>query len=289
MQQVAEQLDALHQPGAGAGERRGGVDGVDRVGVEPFELRPVVQRLLGGFLRVQTAGHRHGHVGPGGGELVPGDDARVTPRLAGHAAPAGQLDHLRDPVAAGVGRGEPLQSGNARAGSAADGIPDLVEAPLELAAQHLAALGHAGRLRQPDLVVQHLAEGLRIERDHLGPRGQPSGDLANVVVGHRANRAQRLRDDQIRTHGGELRLVQLIQGIAPAGDLADHRIDVLRREALGDDAAGKAGQPERLGRVVAFVRDGDHLVPQAEGEERFRRRGDEARDSHGTTMARPTG
>ena len=84
---------------------------------------------------------------------------------------------------------------------------------------------------------------------------------------------------------GELWLVELVQGLAPPGHLAYSRVDLTRLQAVGNHAARQARDPQNLRRVVALVGDGYHLVTEAECEQGLRRRGDEAGDSHASTMA----
>ena len=102
-----------------------------------------------------------------------------------------------------------------RARRSRDGIAHAVEPRLQLAAQLLAALRHAGASRQPRHVVQHLAEGAPGPARYARAARQPRGHLADVVVGDGADRAERLGDDQVRRELRQRGLVQLVEGVAP--------------------------------------------------------------------------
>ena len=102
----------------------------------------------------------------------------------------------------------------------------------------------------------------------------------DVVVGHRADRAQRLGDDQVRLQALQARLVELVDRPPLLGQLAHGAVDLGRRQPGPDDVARDARQLARRRRVVALVRDGGDLVAQAEREEHLRGRGDERHDAH---------
>jgi hypothetical protein len=44
---------------------------------------------------------------------------------------------------------------------------------------------------------EDLREGLRFQVDHAGSAGEHTSSGSNLILGHRANVAQRLRDDQV--------------------------------------------------------------------------------------------
>ena len=159
MQQVSEQLGALDQAWARAGERGGSIDGVDALGAQRLEQLTAGQRLLGGLLDVEAARHHHDHVGLGGLELPPAHRAGVAAGLAGHAPPARQRDHLGHPVTACVGWIEPLEGDRARARLSGDRIADAIQPRLKLGHQHLGAASRVRRLAEADEVVEHLSEG----------------------------------------------------------------------------------------------------------------------------------
>ena len=147
----------------------------------------------------------------------------------------------------------------------------------------------AGRLAEADHVLEHLAEGARVLLEDAGPARQAGRDLDHVLVGDRADRADRLGDDQVRLQLGEQLLVELVER-PPLGHRRLHRgVDLAPRSSPARDrGAGQVGEGFRLGRVVALVGDRDDVVPEAEGEEHLRRRGHQARNPHTEKAIFPT-
>ncbi len=149
-----------------------------------------------------------------------------------------------------------------------------------------AGVARVGRLGERADVAQDLAERVRVERDDRGPGVQPLGDRADVVVGDRAHRAQRLGDDQVGLELREAVLVQLVDGAALLRQLAHRAVDLRGRQPGADHVARDLGQAEHLGRVVALVRDGGNLAAEAEGEQHLGGGRDEGDDAHhGEDMA----
>ena len=137
-----------------------------------------------------------------------------------------------------------------------------------------------GRLGQHAHVAEHLAERVRVERDHLRLGVEPLGDRLDVLVGDRADRAQRLRDDQVGLQVAQRRLVELVDRAALLGELAHRAVDLGRLEPGPDHVARDLRQLEHLRRVVALVRDGGNLVAQAEREQHLGGGRDEGDDAH---------
>ncbi len=115
---------------------------------------------------------------------------------------------------------------------------------------------------------------------------QPLGHRAYVVVGDGADLADRLRDDQVGRELGEQVLVERVEGLAAPDKLANAGVDLGGGEPGVEDAAGQVRKPGRLGRKVALVRDRDHVIAQAEREQRLGGRGDEAGDTHRPNLLR---
>ena len=128
-------------------------------------------------------------------------------------------------------------------------------------------------------VAEHLAERVRVERDHLRRGLHPLGHRDDVVVGDRADRAQRLRDDQVGLQLAQPLLVERVDRLALLGELAHRAVDLARREAGADQVARDLGQLERGGGVVALVRDGGNLVAEPESEQHLGGGGDEGDDA----------
>ena len=234
-------LEAVDQPRAGAGEIRGGVDRDDARGAERLELVAVVVGLLGGALGVVAARHHDDDLGPGGLDLLPRAPLGVLSRHAEHVDPARVLDHLRRPVAGDVDRVEPLERGDA----------DRLARPARPAARGRCATRRPGRGRRPrpccrwppraSHVAEHLAERVRVERD-TSARVQPLGDRLDVLVGHGADGAQRLRDDQVGLRAPQRLLVELVDRLALLGQLAHGAVDLRRRQPGADHVARDPGQ-----------------------------------------------
>ena len=124
-------------------------------------------------LDVPAAGHRDDDVGAERRTSAPhSTSGRLQARRPGDVLAAGDRDHLRHPVAADVGRVEPLERDHPRARLApTDGAADRRQPALELAAQLVRRGLDPGRLAEPDHVLEHLAEACS------GPAGGPAGWL----------------------------------------------------------------------------------------------------------------
>ena len=174
-------------------------------------------------------------------------------------------------MAADVDRVEPLERGHARTRRVLHGPLDGLDPRGGVLGELLARLLDAGRLGEPRHVGEHLAEGGRVERDHLRLRGQPLGHRAHVVERDGADLAHRLRDDQVHAELLERVLVELVQRLAAAGALAHRGVDLGGGQALGNHAAGEVGELFRAGRVVTLVRDRGDAVAEAEREQHLGR------------------
>ena len=275
MEDVGEQLQPVDDPRAGAREVRRGVDRDHAARPQRLELVGVGLRLLQRALGVVAARHHHDDLGRGRGHLLPTARLRRLARQPEHVEAARVLDHLRRPVARAEDRVEPLQRGDGDAVGGPYGQPHAVD-PARGGGDELDAgvLGVGGLGERAD-VAQDLPDRVRVERDHLRLRVHPLGHGADVVVGHRADGAQGLRDDQIRLQRAQRILVELVDRAAGGGELPHRAVDLVRRQAGPDHVARDLGQLQRLARVVALVGHGGNLVAEPEGEQGLGGRGDE--------------
>ncbi len=113
-----------------------------------------------------------------------------------------------------------------------------------------------------------------------GQTGSLLRDRLDLVVADRADRAQLLRDDQVGLELAQQLLVEAVDRVAALGALADGRVDPRRVEAGRQLVAREVRQLERAGRIVALVRDADHVVAEAEREQQLGGVGHEAHDAH---------
>ena len=173
VQDVGEQLEPVDEPRAGPREVRRGVDRDDAPGAE----RPQPVREQRGLLvrarRVVAARHADDDLGLGGGDHLPGRVSRVLAGEAEHVLAARHLDELRRPVAGDEDRVEPLQRRHARARRAPRTARRTRVDPRALPGDEVQRrVARPGRLRDRAHVAHRLAEGLRVQRDHLRALGQ---------------------------------------------------------------------------------------------------------------------
>ncbi len=239
-------------------------------------------RLLVRALRVIAARHHDDELRARGEHGIPRDDLGALAGEAEHILAAGQLDHLRGPVAGDEDRVEPLERDDARARLLAHGELDAVDARGDIGDQLDAALARAGRLGERAHVAERLAERMRVERDHARIRRQLTRDLGDVVIGDGADGAERLRDDHLRRELGERVAVELVDRLAGERALANGGVDRGGVEARRQHVARDPRPLKRLQRIVALVRDGDDVIAEPEREEQFGRVRHEADDSHAT-------
>ena len=199
---------------------------------------------------------------------------------AEHVDAAGVLDQLRGPVAGDEDRVEPLERGDPHRLLRAHGEAHLVDPARGVLDEVDAGVLGVGRGGERPGVAEHLAERVRVERDHLRLGLDPLRDLDDVVVGDRADRAQRLRDDQVGLQRAQPLLVERVDRLALLGQLAHRAIDLGGREPGADQVARDLGQLERLRGVVALVCHGGDLVAQPQREQHLGRGGDEGDDAH---------
>ena len=159
----------------------------------------VGSRLLGRLVGVEPARHHDGDVRPGRGDLLPARRARLharrsrarprRPRARSSPAPSGRRR------TAGRATPAPPPAGGRRPATAARtrSMPGLE--PARERARRAPARPPRSATRAMSPAPRPSVS--RVERDHLGRRGQALGDGPDVVVGDGADRAQRLGHDQV--------------------------------------------------------------------------------------------
>ena len=242
----------------------------------------VLARLRQRARRVVAARHHDDDLRLGRRDLLPVDLDRRLGRLAEQVHPAGVLDQLRRPVPGDEQRVEPLERSDAAA--AARRAP---RGARGRSARRRARPARSPSSRRPVAcaIVRTSASASpsvwgssAITRGRDGSSAAIAGDL---VVGDRADRAERLRDDQVGLERGERCGVQLVDRLAARRALAHRGVDRARRRGRrGSASRVSARQLPRRGRVVALVRDRDKLIAEAEREEELGRMRDEADDPH---------
>ncbi len=205
--------------------------------------------------------------GARGDHLLPGPLRGVLAGEPEDVRAAGELDQLRRPVTGGERRVEPLERGDARPAGVSDGQPDAVDARCGVAHELDRGVLGVGRLGERARIAEHLADGVRVERDHARMALDLVRDGADVVVGDRAHRAQRLGDDQVRPEFVEQLRVELVDRFAGQRPLLDGRVDLRGREPARQHVPRDPRQLQRRGRVVALVGHGDKVGTQAEREQ----------------------
>jgi hypothetical protein len=119
------------------------------------------------------------------------------------------------------------------------------------------------------------------EVEHLDVERPGADGAVHLVGGDRAHVAELLHDDDVGLDLGPRLLLDGVQGVAVAGGLGDHAVDLAALEvARLDERRCHDGALGRLRRPVALVRDADHAIAQAEREQHLGRRRDERADLH---------
>ena len=108
---------------------------------------------------------------------------------------------------------QPLQSGDAWTRQSADGKLHTIDPCGGAGDQVDAALTPTGGLGQGANVAQGFADGLGIESDHLRLGADLACDLRHLLVGDRADGAERLRHDQLGLEPLQGDPVELVDGL----------------------------------------------------------------------------
>ena len=229
MQRVGERLQAVDQPRARPAEVGGGVERDDLLGAQRAQA---VAELLGLGQRaraVVAARDADDDLGLGGLQELPLQLLGVLAGEAEQVGPAGHVDQLRRPVAGDEDRVEPLDRDHAAPARALERDPHAVDAGALAGDEVQRGVARVGRLGERPDVAHRLAERLGVQRDDVGAGVELLGDVADLLVGDRADRAQLLGDDQVGLQLGELLLVEEVDRLALLGALAHGRVDLARR------------------------------------------------------------
>ena len=108
------------------------------------------------------------------------------------------LHHFRHPVAADVGRVQPLQRHDPRPAVWSRRRPYALDPLRQPALEPQCALARPAGLAEANDVREDIVEACRIEGEDVGFTRQARGDAADLVVGDGANGAHGLRHDQVR-------------------------------------------------------------------------------------------
>ena len=204
---------------------------------------------------------------------------------------AGEGDHLRHPVASGERRIEPLQGQHPRARLSRHGDAHDVQPHLKIFEQGYGPVRTAGEIADPADVLEDVRQRLGIERDHLRAAGQGADGAIHLLGRHGADRAELLRDDDVRIEPGDPLLVERVETGAAAHLGGDRGVHLGGGHAGRQRAAGEGRPRPRLGGKVALVGNADHQLARAHGEQDLGAVGDEGDDPHAgeSTRARGSG
>ncbi len=114
-------------------------------------------------------------------------------------------------MAADEGRVEPLEGDDARAPGAGDGCGYGLQPCFELGAQAVGGPRNPGCLTESGDVFENLGEAAGVLLHDPRRARQSSGDLDHVLVGDRADVADRLGDDQVRFQRRQPLLVEAVE------------------------------------------------------------------------------
>jgi hypothetical protein len=113
---------------------------------------------------------------------------------------------------------------------------------------------------------KYIVEALRIQGDDLGRAAQMVQRLLHVAGGERAHATQVLSEDQLRGQRGQRAGVQRVEILALGELITDVGVDRGRAHPRGIAPADNYRfVPAGLGWFVAFERNPDQLITEAEG------------------------
>lgn len=180
----------------------------------------------------------------------------------------------------GERRRRPLEHDRRPQADAEESGFDLGEAPTEISHHLRCPVGGRGGRADGDDRREHLLEGHRVERQHVGGAREVVERVVDLAHVDRADRAQVLGDHEVRIDVGERTTFEPVQ-VLPGGDaLLDDGVDLVGRQPGRERGGRHDPLGARLVGEVAFEGDPGHVVAETELEEDLRRRGQQRDDSH---------
>jgi hypothetical protein len=147
--------------------------------------------------------------------------------------------------------------------------PDCRTAGLPVGQQGLGlreSLGDAGQIEEG---LEHLVEGLGVDREKLGRTGEFTEDQLDVMGPHGADVTERLGDDEVGRERPQAREVEREGGAAGRRLCANRLVDLLAGKGCVEQRAGDPGEGLDPRGKVAFMADRHQLVFQAQQAEHF--------------------
>ncbi len=292
MEDLGEGLDAGGEAGAGAGEIAGSLEGEDAAIADGGNEFPAggegrAQIFVAGLPGVVAAGRDEENLGRGDDHLLVGDAGGGLARMAEDVLPAGEGDHLRNPMAAGEERIEPFEQGDSgtRPG-VRDFFRDAPEALVERGNQGLCAIAAACGFANKQNIPPHVGNVARIEGNYLRLAREAREHRSEVVGRSGTDDAKVLGNDQVRRQLFERGSVHGIEALAARDVFADDAIYLGRRQVMWNARMDDAAARGRLRREIAFVADAKDFFVKAQREENLRGGRQEGDDAHGATVAR---
>ena len=195
--------------------------------------------------------------------VVPGRRKRRLSRAAEDLLASGRFDHLRQPVACREDRVEPLAHEDPATRSTRDEAPHVRQLGLHFLDDGLAALWHPEAARELQHARLDLRNRMRVDRDDLAVE---RAQRAEVAARDGADRAEILRQDQVRLERGDQVLVDCVERQPVRERVPDRAVDRAAVERARIDPGGRDDrQGARLRRPVALFGDADEGVREPEG------------------------
>jgi hypothetical protein len=180
----------------------------------------------------------------------------------------GEADHLRDPVPGGERWIQPFHAEDPRlAPGALRRRCDSIDPLLKLTHERPGGLGHIRRV--PDLLdsLQNTVEAGRFKRQDRALAPETVHSLLDDVVGHGADVAQFLGQDESRVEAFKERMVESVDAAASMEGARDVLMDLpaMTRPVI-QGAARDDGEIGGLGRIVALVGHCDEPIAESKRE-----------------------
>ena len=138
--------------------------------------------------------------------------------------------------------------------------------------------------RRPDLV-----EGVRVDRQHVGPAAEVGQRVVDRRHVDRADGAEVLGHHQVGVEGGERVRLQVVEVLTGSDRRGDEVVDLARRQALGHRGGGDDPAVTGLVRGVALEGHPDHVVAGSDREQDLGGGGEQRHDPHEADPSRGSG